>query len=66
MLVDYERAWLALKKGILEKPSHGQRDLMTLMAEVELECQVDDNGYDPTPKAKRETEAEPAVAAPAR
>jgi hypothetical protein len=35
-LVDYERAWLALKAEIAKKPSHGKRDLQATMVDIEL------------------------------
>lgn len=50
MLVNYERAWLRLKEEIVRKRSHGQRDLLTEMARIEIECAVEgEEGFDPTP-----------------
>lgn len=49
MLVDYERAFLDLKARLIEKRSWGLRELMVLLAEVELASQVDAEGIDPTP-----------------
>ena len=53
MLVDYERAFLKLKREITKKPSHGKRDLLSLMAEIEVDCAVEDEGYDPSPPRRR-------------
>lgn len=36
--IDYERAWVAFKRVVLAKNSHGQRDLLAEMARIELEC----------------------------
>jgi len=49
MLVDYERAFLDLKARLIEKRSWGLRELMVLIAEVEQESRVDDDGFDPAP-----------------
>lgn len=49
MLVDFERAWLALKREIISKKSHGQRDLLTRMAEIEVESQLDVDTFDDRP-----------------
>lgn len=38
MYVDFERAWLRLKQEVASKPSHGKRDLLTVMGELEVEC----------------------------
>ena len=43
MLVDYERAWFRLKRVIGDKRSHGQRDLALAMANLEVECMLDDD-----------------------
>lgn len=43
MLVDYERAWLRLKRVVSEKRSHGQRDLALAMANLEVECMLDND-----------------------
>lgn len=55
MLVDYERAWLALKEAIVAKPAHGQRDLLTAMARIEVESRVreGEEGIDPLPLHRR-------------
>jgi hypothetical protein len=52
--VDYERAWLVLKAHVLSKASHGQRDLLQVMARAEVDSQVpeDQEGFDPTPRRK--------------
>lgn len=49
MLVDYERAWFRLKRVIGDKRSHGQRDLALAMANLEVECMLDDDA--PPPEA---------------
>lgn len=49
MLVDYERAWLELKREVVSKNSHGKRDLLARMAEIEVESEIDEAGYDPRP-----------------
>lgn len=41
-LVDYERAWLALKIEIAKKPSHGKRDLLAAMGEIEVQSVLQD------------------------
>ena len=43
MLVDYERAWLRLKREIDSKRSHGSRDLHALLNRLEVECMLDDD-----------------------
>ena len=40
MIIDYERAWTDLKAQVLSKKSHGQRDLLTHMAQIEIDCRV--------------------------
>lgn len=47
MLVDYERAWLALKVLVLDKRSHGQKDLLAAMARVEVESKLEEGAYPP-------------------
>ncbi len=49
MLVDFERAWLEMKRLIVSKKSHGQRDLLTAMARIEVESELDEPGFDPRP-----------------
>lgn len=50
-VVDYERSWLALKKVVTAKSSHGQRDLLAEMARIEIECAVPEGqeGFDGSP-----------------
>jgi hypothetical protein len=64
--LDYERAWLAFKKVVTAKASHGQRELLAEMARIEIECEVPEGqeGYDGTPPAPRSRPAEvpPALA----
>lgn len=43
---DAERAWLRLKAAVVEKPSHGKRELLQRMAEIEVECALDDGARD--------------------
>jgi len=50
VLVDYERAFLRLKEVVISKKSHGQKDLLAAMAQIELDCRVEEAGYDPTPR----------------
>lgn len=40
MIVDYERAWLELKAHIVSKNSHGQRDLISTMTHIEVDCRL--------------------------
>lgn len=49
--VDYERAWLRLKALVVEKTSHGQRDLLAQMSRIEVDCAVPEGqeAYDPAP-----------------
>lgn len=51
MYVDHELAWLKLKVLIASKSSHGKRDLVTAMNEIEIDCMVPEGqeGYDPRP-----------------
>lgn len=51
MIIDYERAWTDLKAQVLSKNSHGQRDLLTQMAQIEIACRVPEElrAYDPGP-----------------
>lgn len=60
MVVDYERAWMELKAHIVSRSSHGKRDLLSRMAEIEVETRVPEGeeGFDPTPRSK------PAVVRP--
>ena len=53
-VVDHERAWLALKKVVTSKRSHGQRDLLAEMTRIEIECAVPEGqeGFDGTPPAQ--------------
>jgi hypothetical protein len=50
-LVDYERAWLAMKAEVAKKPSHGKRDLQAAMVEIELGSLVPEGQerFDPRP-----------------
>jgi hypothetical protein len=40
VIVDYERAWLELKAHVVSKNSHGQRDLVSTMTHIELDCRL--------------------------
>jgi hypothetical protein len=50
-VVDYERAWLALKAQIASKKSHGQRELFAAMGEIEVASMVPEGQeqFDPRP-----------------
>lgn len=51
MLVDHEVAWLKLKALIASKSSHGKKDLLVAMGEIEVESMVPEGqeGFDPRP-----------------
>jgi hypothetical protein len=51
VIIDYERAWTDLKAQVLSKKSHGQRDLLTHMAQIEIDCRVPEElrAFDPGP-----------------
>lgn len=40
MLVDYERAFLELRSQLLEKNSWGQRDLLSMLTRIEVDCRL--------------------------
>lgn len=63
MVVDYERVIVALKAHIVSKNSHGKRDLLQKLVELEVQYQVPEGaeGIDPTPLRLRST---PPVARP--
>ncbi len=44
--VDYERAWREIRRVVLEKPSHGQRDLLAHMARIETDSERDQSAYE--------------------
>jgi hypothetical protein len=52
-VIDYERAWIRLKAVIVEKGSHGQRDLLAEMGRIEVECAAADDSFDPGPPVRR-------------
>jgi hypothetical protein len=54
-VVDYERAWMALKVQIAGKASHGKRDLQSAMAEIEIASMVPEGQeqFDPRPPVRR-------------
>lgn len=54
MYVDHEAAWLKLKALIASKPSHGRRDLMLAMGEIEVDSLVPEGQeqFDPRPPAR--------------
>lgn len=64
MIVDHERAWLRLKAVIVAKRAHGQKDLLAEMARIEVECEVNEPGFDPTPHTP--VDSGPAPIQPAR
>lgn len=51
-VVDYEKAWLEMKAFLVTKNSHGQRDLLTRMSHIEVECRLPESerDFDPTPQ----------------
>lgn len=53
-VVDYERAWLALKAHVASKPAHGKRELFQEMVEIEVASMIPDGqeGFDPRPVAR--------------
>ena len=66
VIVDHERAWMELKTHILSKNSHGQRELLSRMAQVEVDCRVPEGerGYDgapPIPRAQAVRSGDPRV-----
>lgn len=65
MVIDYEKAWLALKEVVLEKRSHGQDDLLGAMTRIEIDCRVPEGqeGFDPGPTY--EVKQKPTHAVPA-
>lgn len=46
MIIDYERAWLELKAYIVSKNSHGQRDLISTMTHIEVDCRLPESERD--------------------
>lgn len=54
MLVDYEVAWLKLRAEIASKSSHGKRDLLVTMSEIEVASMVPEGqeGFDPRPPTR--------------
>jgi hypothetical protein len=63
--VDYERCWLVLKEHVLSKNSHGQRDLLSVMARAEIDSAVPEGqeGFDATPARSRPSDQRLRVAA---
>jgi hypothetical protein len=55
VIVDYEKAWLELKAYIVQKNSHGQRDLLARMSRVEVACRLPEGerDFDPTPTQRQ-------------
>lgn len=62
MLVDYERAFLELRAHLLSKNSWGQRELLSLLTEVEVDSRVDEGerDFDPTPSRIQPANGRPA------
>lgn len=56
-LVDYERAFLEVRSRLLKKNSWGQRELLSLLTEIEVQCRVPEGqrGFDdgPMPLSKQ-------------
>lgn len=52
---DAERAWLKLKAEIVQKGSHGKRDLLATMGQIEVECSLDesDRNFDTGPVVRK-------------
>lgn len=52
--IDFERAWLELKGYVVSRTSHGKRDLLSRMAEIEVDSRVPEGeeGFDPTPRSR--------------
>lgn len=46
MLVDYERAFLELRAKLLGKNSWGQRDLLSLLTRIEVDCRLPESERD--------------------
>lgn len=65
MLVDYERAWLELKRTIGEKRSHGQSELAVAMADLEVKFMLDNDVPPPDSSAAKQatTDADQVSAA---
>lgn len=63
-VVDHERAWLRLKEYVLSRPSHGQRDLNTEMARLEVECELPEGEqhFSGLPPVSRPSDERPARA----
>lgn len=40
MLVDYERAFLELRTQLLQKNSFGQRELLSMLTRIEVDCRL--------------------------
>jgi hypothetical protein len=55
VIIDHERAWTELKVHLLSKNSHGQRDLLTRMAQIEIDCRVPEElrAFDPEPPYRK-------------
>lgn len=58
MLVDYERAFLELRARLLSKRSWGQRELLALVTEIEVQSRLPEGerGFDPTPLPRQGTQ----------
>jgi hypothetical protein len=63
VIIDYERAWVEMKAHVLEKKSHGQRDLLARMARIEIDCRVPEElrVFDPTPAPPHSRPSERAL-----
>lgn len=48
-VVDHERAWLRLKEHVLSKRSHGQAELLGVMASLEVENELSEGERDFSP-----------------
>lgn len=45
-VIDYERAWVELKAYVVDRNSHGQRDLLREMTRIEVENRVPEGERD--------------------
>jgi hypothetical protein len=54
-VVDYERVVTAIKEYVSRKPSHGQRDLLTAIARIEVES-VKEEEREPVARLARAAE----------
>lgn len=53
-MVDYEAAWLRLRAEIASKRSHGKKDLLVTMSEIEVDSMIPEGQeqFDPRPPVR--------------